>query len=60
MSIELVCRWSMDEDGTWTGGCGIVWQFEHAGPVENGVRFCPRCGRLLKCEYTRYEVGPEQ
>jgi hypothetical protein len=40
------CRWTLDiEDNLWSGDCGACWYFEFDGPVENGVRFCPGCGK---------------
>lgn len=41
------CPWSVDEDGVWEGGCEITWVCETGTPAENGMRFCPRCGRRL-------------
>jgi len=41
-----VCTWELDhEDFAWGGTCNIYWTFEDGGPKENGVKFCPRCGR---------------
>nr|DAL41621.1 MAG TPA_asm: hypothetical protein [Caudoviricetes sp.] len=33
----------------WTcGKCGYIEDFEADGPVENGWRFCPACGREIE------------
>ena len=41
-----VCTWELDHgDFGWGGTCNIYWAFEDGGPKENGVKFCPRCGR---------------
>mgnify|MGYP001562618544 CR=1 FL=1 len=43
------CGWSEDSaDGFWVGACGITWQFEDGRPKENGMKFCPKCGRKVK------------
>jgi hypothetical protein len=35
----------MSDKCTWTGACGVVWQFTTDGPKENGVKFCLECGK---------------
>lgn len=42
------CEWSVSDDGSWDGSCGIKWSFIDDGPMENGVRFCPKCGGTVK------------
>lgn len=42
-----VCEWRSDDDGVWHSSCGIAWTLEADGPEENGMNFCPRCGRPL-------------
>jgi hypothetical protein len=27
--------------------CGAEWCFTDSGPVENGMKFCPKCGRKI-------------
>jgi hypothetical protein len=35
-------------DGFWRGSCGIPWWMETGTPEENGMNFCPNCGRRLE------------
>ena len=43
------CVWSVDVDGgVWSGPCGVRWSCEYGTPKDNGMNFCPRCGRRLK------------
>lgn len=40
------CLWSYDShQGTWHGKCGVCWVFMDDGPDENGMKFCPGCGK---------------
>ena len=41
------CIWKWDVDGFWRGSCGIPWWMETGTPEENGMNFCPRCGKRL-------------
>ena len=41
------CEWTENADGLWTGACSLNWAFESGGPAENGMNFCPKCGRHL-------------
>lgn len=46
-----VCIWKQMEeiyDDHWEASCGGAFQFMDGGPGENGVRFCPYCGRVLQ------------
>jgi hypothetical protein len=50
---RAVCRWKLDMDGiadgdVWEGSCGAAWTFIVDGPKENGVNFCPNCGKPLE------------
>lgn len=47
-AIEDVCYWQWDVDGFWRGSCGIPWWMETGTPKENGMNYCPKCGRCLK------------
>jgi hypothetical protein len=41
-----VCTWELDHgDDAWLGTCGVYWSFIDEGPEENGLKFCPRCGK---------------
>jgi hypothetical protein len=44
---KRMCVWEEDEGGNWWTSCGNAFIFEDEGPVENGFRYCPYCGRLL-------------
>jgi len=55
MSDKPVCRWTnaQDDSGWWTAGCSTrekphEFVFNDEGPVENGFKHCPYCGRRLK------------
>ena len=52
------CVWTEDDDGLWSGPCGVAWQFNDAGPVENKCNFCPRCGGKIEPDpYTDEDEG---
>jgi hypothetical protein len=45
-----VCDWSYDEvDDAWIAACDPAqrWQFPDGDPKENGMKFCPFCGKPL-------------
>lgn len=42
------CRWEQNEDGQWETACGGTWEINEGAPAENGMGYCPRCGRLLE------------
>lgn len=48
---ERACKWTpMDADnmpGSFDGECGIAWTFTEGGITENGINFCPKCGRRV-------------
>ena len=39
------CEWKFDEEDYWETACGHYWCFLADGPKENGVKFCPYCGK---------------
>ena len=43
----ITCEWQSDPDGIWSTQCGKDWVFEAGGPVENEMRYCPICGKVL-------------
>jgi len=44
-----VCKWKEDAPyGGWIGSCGVRWECDYETPKENGMNFCPRCGKRLK------------
>lgn len=47
------CAWTFSAyDSHWSGTCGIEWIFTDGGPEENGVKFCPKCGKSVAIETT--------
>jgi len=42
---SAICRWKYVEDGYWHTSCGEDWCFPEGTPVENGLRYCPVCGK---------------
>lgn len=42
------CYWSEDDDGIWQTSCGNAFVFTADGPIENGFKNCPYCGRYLQ------------
>ena len=51
-SKELLgCSWSEDGDGGWESDCGLMWEFNNeGGPLDNDMRYCPKCGKPLMVE----------
>ena len=46
MSENTFCEWSVEEDTNWwQTGCGEDWIIPEGNPVENGMKFCPICGK---------------
>ena len=43
-----VCQWKFTEEAFWSGDCGLNWNFDTGTPRDNGMNFCPRCGKRLK------------
>ncbi len=41
------CEWNSDEDGNWWTACDNGWCLNDGTPEENGMKFCPFCGRGL-------------
>ncbi len=44
------CQWSEAigyEDEYWSTSCGVDWTMIEGTPTENGMNFCPSCGRRL-------------
>ena len=47
------CLWRLEEDdySLWEGACGVAWQFSNdCGIEENGMNYCPRCGKPIEVE----------
>lgn len=50
------CIWTEDAtEGGWIGSCGIRWECDYETPVDNGMNFCPRCGKRLEQKGGRCE-----
>ena len=48
-----VCKWQVDDDGTYATQCNNYFAFDAGGPESNGFKFCPYCGSELeetKCQ----------
>lgn len=46
--ISDSCTWTFSNyDDHWSGTCGAEWVFNDGGPEENGVKFCPKCGKSV-------------
>ncbi|MGC6231996.1 hypothetical protein VU677_14760 [Hafnia paralvei] len=41
------CTWISDGEGLWLGDCGLTWTFFDDGPNENGLKYCPSCGKKV-------------
>jgi hypothetical protein len=42
------CVWTDNApDGGWIGSCGVRWECDYETPKDNGMNFCPRCGKRL-------------
>lgn len=43
------CEWKLedDEEGVWYSACENAWIFEEGTPIDNMMKYCPFCGRLL-------------
>ena len=51
--IPESCTWTFSKyDEHWTGTCGVEWIFPDGGPEENGVKFCPKCGKSVAISAT--------
>lgn len=46
--VVSCCGWVIDHDGeAWDTGCGQVFVINDGTPKENGILFCPYCGRKI-------------
>ena len=47
---SAICEWQEPDvmsEGIWETDCGNAHEFFVDGPVENGYKFCPYCGRRI-------------
>jgi len=46
---EKICVWEYDDtDDFWTTSCRHGFILNAGGPADNGLRFCPYCGKALE------------
>ena len=45
------CQWQEDGEA-WVTQCGHLFQICHGSPEDNGMDFCPFCGRPITTEAT--------
>lgn len=46
-----ICEWTQfqdDEEGAWYTDCSNIFQLIADGPAENGMQYCPYCGKKLQ------------
>lgn len=57
---DNACVWTPDEDygDVYDGSCGVKWEFMEGGPAENGVKYCPNCGRRILPDQARLDEAP--
>lgn len=46
-SAEKPCTWTEDRDGNWVTGCDNLFILTDGTPSENGMQFCPMCGKRI-------------
>lgn len=42
-----LCEWTIDNEWTWHGACGVTWTFTEDGPAENNYHYCHGCGKRI-------------
>lgn len=42
------CEDYIDMPDTFRGSCGALWSFIEGGVKENGLHYCPQCGRRVE------------
>ena len=42
---NAICRWKCNDDGYYETSCGEEWVFPEGAPHENGLIYCPHCGK---------------
>ncbi len=42
------CVWQRDADGNDDTGCGGIWCLDEGTPPDNGMKFCPYCGKAIE------------
>ncbi len=51
------CEW-YDDGEKWETECGEAFCFHDGGPVENGMKFCPYCGKPLGVKRNTEDAEP--
>jgi membrane protease subunit (stomatin/prohibitin family) len=46
---EKTCIWKEEEE-CWETSCGNAFCLNTGTPLENGMKFCPYCGKTIKEE----------
>jgi hypothetical protein len=61
MEEAPLCTWLEEEQdcSIWTTSCDQVWTFFDDGPEENGVKFCPYCGKAVEAVPCQVEEEEE-
>ena len=45
---KKTCKWKYnDDDDFYNTSCGEAWVFPEGRPQENGLKFCPVCGKKV-------------
>jgi len=45
--MEPQCWW-VDDGEKWSSDCDEAFQFTNDGPDENGFKYCPYCGSVIR------------
>lgn len=49
--IEGICEWKLADDIDWgnqyVSSCENIWELLDGTPIDNGMKFCPFCGKPL-------------
>lgn len=48
MTQTTFCSWVPDSDGNYETLCGEMFTLNDGTPSENGMKFCPYCGKPLR------------
>lgn len=48
--LKVTCKWTLidSEYSYWTSDCNGDWAFTDGDPEENGMKYCPFCGKKLE------------
>lgn len=57
MSNTVTYREIGDDFNAWECSyCGLTWQLTEGNPIENGMKYCPSCGKeIIEIEPFRYD-----